>query len=177
MKHWVNLTNGLLYLEELPSDVHFTRIQSTTLESKNWIKLFSDLDHNFLLHLALGYECMLYDCGCNKTISRTIYQGIPVIKYVLDRYWYDKIETPYIIDRTGKVTKKADINFFNSIYEFLFCYNSTKEKEAVKVKLKYYKKFLNSTEVHLKGISKCTDKDGNYEYFVELLKNYKNERS
>ena len=53
-KNWINLTNGIEDIENL-DNFSFIRIQSTTLERKDYIKLFLDLDHNFLIHLVFLY--------------------------------------------------------------------------------------------------------------------------
>lgn len=171
-KHFLNLTNGIEWLDDLPmDDINFIRIQSTTIERNNWIKLFTDLDHNFLLHLAIGSNCKVYDCGTNRECSKSIYKGLEVIRYVLNRYWFDiKPDKVFRLGRDGRITSQCIVNELNNIYENLFIYNITKEKEAVKTKLKYYKKFLMCNEITLEGYSKSTIHDGNWTYYHELLK-------
>lgn len=175
-KHFVNLTNGILAIPELDQagiPYEFIRIQSTTLENKNWIKLFTDLDHNFLINLALGNMCIVYDYGTNRPYSKTIYMGLEIIRYILNRYWYnyDDLEARRYT-RNGKSFVNGMRGYYNEIYEKLFIYDSTKEKIALKNKLKYYKRFLNDNTINLEGRSESTDKDGNYEYMSNLLKKY-----
>jgi len=64
--NFLNLSNGTEAITEIEAPFSFVRIQSTTLERKDYIKLFLDLDHNFLLHLALGYHCIVHDRGTNR---------------------------------------------------------------------------------------------------------------
>lgn len=170
-KNWINLTNGIEDIENL-DNFSFIRIQSTTLERKDYIKLFLDLDHNFLIHLALGFDCVVYDRGTRKKYSKTISRGIPIIRYVLNRYWYGIQEKCFFVNRNGKELSNQT-KYVEDIYNFLFLFNSNSEKEKVKTKLKYYKKFLNADEVYLKGESNSTNNDGNYPlYFNMLKKNY-----
>lgn len=173
-KHYINLTNGIEWLEELKGEqnIGFIRICSTTLEGKNYVKLFRDLDHDFLMNLALGTECIVYDCGANKEIARAMYSGIPIIRYVLNKRWMGiaPIFTP-IIRRNG-ITKMNGVSLFDEIYNQLFVYNQDQNKEAVKTKLDYYKKFLNCPEVNLTFKSRTTEKDGDYIYYKTLLLNH-----
>ena len=167
--NFLNLSNGTEAITEIKAPFSFIRIQSTTLERKDYIKLFLDLDHNFLLHLALGYHCIVHDRGTNRKNSKVISRGIPIIEYVLNRYWYGIEEKCWFKQRNG-VSFLDETGYASSIYDFLFVYDSNTEKQKVKTKLKYYKKFLNSDRVHLQGESVSTKNDGNYPYFFELLK-------
>lgn len=171
-KHFLNLTNGIEFANELNGkgiDYEFIRIQSTTIERKDWIKLFNDLDHNFLLNLAIGNKCLVYDCGTNRLNSKTIYYAIPLIRYILNREWHGITpETVYIGNRNN-IVQTESIDYFNHIFNSLFTFNTTKEKQAVKTKLRYYKRFLNSNEVLIEGVSKSTSNDGNYSLYKEML--------
>ena len=167
--NFLNLSNGTEAITEIEAPFSFIRIQSTTLERKDYIKLFLDLDHNFLLHLALGYHCIVHDRGTNRKNSKVISRGIPIIEYVLNRYWYGIEEKCWFKQRNG-VSFLDETGYASSIYDNLFVYDSNSEKQKVKTKLKYYKKFLNSDRVHLQGESVSTKNDGNYPYFFELLK-------
>lgn len=48
---YLNLTNGLEYLDEI-QNYKLVRIQSSLCERKCWDKLIQDLDYNFLFDLA-----------------------------------------------------------------------------------------------------------------------------
>lgn len=175
-KHFLNLTNGIEWLENNQASrlymFDFIRIQSTTIERNDWIKLFSDLDHNFLFHLAIGTECKVYDCGTNRVCSKSIYKGLEVIRYVLNRYWFGlDSEKVFKLGRDGNISTIDIKNELNDIYENLLVYNLTKEKRAVKNKLKYYKKFLMMCDkIKLEGFSKPTIHDGDWNYYHNVLK-------
>lgn len=172
-KHYINLTNGIEKLEEIVSlnePYSFLRICSTTIECKNWVKLFTDLDHDFLMHLVLGFECNVYDFGTNRVMSKTCYVGIPLIRYVLTRFYLDKETDEFRIGRNGNVTKENYSKYFSQIYEYLFMYDRGKEgKLFLKTKLAYYKKFLNTDVINLNAISESTSNDGNCDYYRHLL--------
>ena len=76
-------------------EISFIRIQSSRCESNDLDGILSDLDHNLLIHLALGVPCIVYDCGSRGTkwpddeqgISRAIWSGLSWIKYALKRCW------------------------------------------------------------------------------------------
>ena len=168
MKHFINLTNGLEFIDELP-DYNFIRIRSTTLERKDYYFLLMDLDHNFLMNLALGEECIVYDCGTRRNLSKTIYKGIPLIKYILERFWLDVDNVPYILSRDGSF-KRNSHDYFSKIYADLFIHNRDNNKLKLKRKLNYFRKFLKINEqVNLSGVSISTNNDGNYEYFKNKL--------
>lgn len=171
-KHFINLTNGIEKIPELNSsgiEFSFIRIQSTTLERKDYIKLLQDLDHNLLIHLALGFNCIIYDYGTNRNISKTIYLGIPFIEYTLNKLWYNLDEVPYRYTRS--TYEKLKEPSFGHIYNDIFIHNQNNIKNNLKTKLKYYKKFLNSDKINIKGVSKSTNNDGKYQYYFELLNN------
>lgn len=170
-KNFINLTNGIEafeYYGERLHNPHFLRIQSTTLERKDWIKLFMELDYDFLMYLALGYECRVYDFGTSKPYSKTIYQGLPIIEYVLTKYWLGKESKPYRLTRQGERVD-ADKKLYNFIYDTLFTYNTTKEKQLVRNKLRYFKNYVRADYLNLVGVSMSTENDGNVPYYRELL--------
>lgn len=175
IKHYLNLTNGIAWLkqiQETKEPYSFIRIQSTTLERKDYIKLFQDLDHDLLLHLALGWECVIYDCGTNRPFSKTIYTGVPLIRYILNRRWFGTFtDQVFRLNRDG--SKGANVSeYYDFVYRNLFEYEQNKEKTSLKKKLDYYKRYLGCKEIMIEGKSISTDKDGNYPYFAEILKTY-----
>lgn len=175
IKHYINLTNGIEALEKVKSfkePYSFIRIQSTTLEGNNYLKLMQDLDHDFLLNLVLGVEVKVYDFGTNRKLSKTIYKGIPLIRYILNRFWLGLEKDCYFLGRNN--THPMLVNdHVNNIYERLFIFDNNREKSILKNKLGYYKRFINCEEINLEGISESTKNDGNYGYYRELLvKNY-----
>ena len=92
-KTYLNLTNGIEFLDKFNArveDIKFVRIQSCACERHLWDKLINDLDYNFLLDLALGYEVVVWDTSARKRESRAMYQGLKLIEYVLNKIWFDK---------------------------------------------------------------------------------------
>ena len=88
-------------------------------------------------------------------MSRAMYQGIEFIKYVLNRSWLDKEE-------------KAIVKGHNVTEYFRQEYN--KLNESTKKKLDYMKKFLNTEEIHIETYCRKSCRDGQYEYFKELVR-------
>lgn len=158
-KYFINMTNGIEVLTELLShDVQFIRIQSTACEQKRWNFILQDLDNNFLLCLALGFECVIYDFSSKKEISRALYQGISWIEFVLNRVWFGREITPFV--------KKCNVKkYFQEIYSKL-------EKRTFQ-KIYYFKKFLLTDEIKINLISRKTKNDSNYTYYRDILKQWK----
>jgi hypothetical protein len=153
-KHYLNLTNGLEFYNQF-KDVGYVRIQSTTLESKKWNKVILELDYNFLIDIALGFNVVVIDASAKKNESRAIYQGLPWIKFVLNKRWFNKIELTYVRE-------------YNCTKYFLFCYN--KLSKLTKQKLDYCSNFLNCDEIRLNGLCFKTNHDGNYKFYSDILK-------
>lgn len=140
MAHFVNLTNGLEWINDLPS-YSFLRIESTAIEREEWTRILNDLDANFLMCLALGRECHVYDCGAGREVSKTISVGLPYIKNILTDLWLRDKEAVALTD----------------------------EERAAKRKIKYYKRYLNTKKIHLVGHSRYTENDGDKELYRSLI--------
>lgn len=178
MKHFfINLTNGIEYLEsEIDGKIHFIRLRSTTIERKDYIFLLMDLDHNFLLHLALGKECILVDYGTRRKNSKTCYTGVPLIKYLLGKYWFGIEEVTHRTSRSSDVLIGDVIEHFKHIYDYIFTFNSTAEKNKLKTKLNYFKRFIDKDKlINLSYLSSSTINDGNNAHYIKILKTYYNE--
>ena len=169
IKHFINLTNGIEFIPYL-NDYEFIRIQSTTIEQKNWIKLFSDLDHNFIMNLVLGNKCHVYDCGSKRLLSKTIYLGVPLINYVLSKYFEFRLPYPVRASTRG-VPIYNEEKYYNEIFDFLFVHNRTKEKTHLIRKIKYYKKFLHTDRLYLIGHSMSSRNDDKHPFFAQMIKN------
>lgn len=177
MKHYfINLTNGIERLPELQETgdpLHFLRIRSTTLERKDWIFLLMDLDHNFLMHLALGKECVVVDYGTNRKNSKTCYKAVPLIRYLLTRRWYGgKIDAVRYTRSSDKVLD--DTKHYEYIYDYLFLHDQNNDKRKLKRKLDYFKNFIGGvgSTVKLSHLCESTVKDGKYPYYAEIVKKY-----
>jgi len=154
MKCYVNLTNGIECIQKLGlRDYRFIRIQSTACEQKRWDFIIQDLDYDFLMSLALGENVVVFDTS-KREVSRAVWQGLKWIEYVLSRRWLERESTAIV--RNHNVT-----GYFRSMYKEL-------ENRTFK-KIDYFKKFLNIESVDIGYVCMCTDKDGNYSYFKEVL--------
>lgn len=47
------------------------------------------LDSNFLMNLAVGNTCIVYDYSQNKEMPRALYQGLEYIKFILYKRWFN----------------------------------------------------------------------------------------
>lgn len=153
MKIYLNLTNGLEYLKELPSyKWKFVRIQSTKCEQKDWNFIIEDLDYEFLFDVGRGEIVYVFDKSERKEMSRALYQGLEWIKYVLNRRWLGKIIVPKVKD--NNVSTYFDIQY-------------NKLSRRAKKKLDYVKKFITSNCINIIPIqtSKST-----YSNDVEMFK-------
>ncbi|HAX18280.1 MAG TPA: hypothetical protein DCY00_06770 [Actinobacteria bacterium] len=172
-KHFINLTNGIEQIPNLkPEEINFLRIQSTTLERKNYYKLFSELDNNFLMNLVLGNKCIVYDFGTNKPLSKTIYLGLPIIEYCLNKYW-----TGYEADKV-MVGRKFQCNIKDyvekEIYQKYFMHHGEKTLQAkinLTQKFFYFKKFIRG-RINLIGVSKPTNHDSDILFYKNIIEKY-----
>ena len=169
----INITNGIEALPILDGNasVMFTNIQSTHLEQKQFNTIMNRLGADFLMKLALGHRMYVVDFGTHKEIPRSLYTGVPFIKYALERAWYDKIPTKVFI--TPRSSKARAINVARDFYNY---YN-----KLTKSTLRYLKKFRpyashcpvdSDREVKLVGISASTSHDGDSELYIQLVTNW-----
>jgi len=175
IKHFINLTNGIEFISELQekgiTDINFIRIESTTLERKDFIKLLNSLDSNLLMYLALGYKCYFYDAGTNRNFSKTCYLGVPLINYILSRRWTGNVPIAYRYSRSGKERITDVAGRSDWIYNFLFTFEqSDKAKRSMKRKIDYYKRYITNGKIgELIPISHSTSNDGNYAYYAKVV--------
>lgn len=129
-KRYVNLTNSIEAISQLNlSDYSFIRIQSTICEQKLWDRLIQDLDYDFLMNVALGNKCVVYDYGANKPIPRAIYQGLEFIKYVLHKRWLNQ-EYQTNVNKSNNKDIRRDCNSY-----FESCYKNLNDRTKKKVRL------------------------------------------
>ena len=85
--HFINLSNGveaLPMLEGVPTS--FVRIQSSHCEANNFNGILGGLDSTFLMYLAMGHVCYIYDFGSRnkkRKAPRAVWYGITFVKYAL----------------------------------------------------------------------------------------------
>lgn len=160
-QHFINLTGGLELLDylkekEVKSNIFFTRIQSTHLEQTLFERVIKDLDTNLLYFLSQGYDCAIYDSGSRASdgCPRTIWQGIPWIRFVLERFWFGDPKEAWVKD--VHVTK-----YFERIVNDF-------ESSTVK-KITYFEKFLKADYINIRGIYQKAN-DPNHEKAEERIK-------
>lgn len=158
--NYINLTNGIESLQTLPSEFRFIRIQSTICEQKLWDKLIQELDYDFLLNVAIGNECVIYDYGARKPVPRAAYQGIEFLKYVLHKRWLNK---EYLTDcnrSKGEHFRKDCNSYFESCYQNL--------EDRTKKKLDYFKPYVVG-EINIVTVTDATVHDGDREFYKNIL--------
>lgn len=160
-KIYVNLTNGIEAIPTIKYNYSFIRIQSTICEQKNWDRLIQELDYDFLMNLALGNECDVYDYGANKPIPRAMYQGIEFVKYTLYRRWVNK-EYQTNVNRSKNKDRINNCNdYFSKCYEKL--------DDRTKKKLDYFLPYINTDEIKLNYICDSTIHDNDKEFYRNIL--------
>lgn len=162
-KIYINLTNGIEALPRLTGDIRFIRIQSTHCEQKLWSQLILDLDYDFLMNVALGYECVIYDFGAKKPIPRALYQGVEFIKYALHMRWLKQLYQPRISRSGCKENGHKCEEYFNQCYQDL--------SDKAKKKLDYFMPFV-AGEINIVTKSDSTIHDGNKNYYRDILEVY-----
>ncbi len=159
-KIFLNLTNGIEAVEKYgldPGDVSFIRLQSCHCERHKFDEIIKELDHNFLMCLALGMDCVVYDFGANSALSKAVYLGLEWVRYVLERRWFGRASDPV-------VKGKRVAAHFEKYYSEL--------QPKTKKKVDYYKKYLATSIIHLEGISSETANDNKPGYFRGVLEQY-----
>lgn len=136
--------------------------------------MLDKLDPNLLINLSLGNTCHFIDFGTNRKVLKTIYEGIPFIEYVLNRLWLNKEILQYRYSKND-LTKFYDIgDKYHKIYEELFVKNMNDSKGILSKELKYYKRFLNTTEIRIIPHAEATYHDGDANYYRKILLQYNN---
>jgi len=154
MIYFYNLTNGI-ERAKINKSPHILRIQSSHIESKSWNYLFAQLSDELLFYLAIGEECCIIEGSPKPTRSALAHVGIPIILYVLNRIWFDE-RIPFLL---------IDKNYLERVFRSL--------SRSTRNKLKYYRKFLLTNEIKLRCFISSTQKDGQYQWFREKIKNQK----
>ena len=78
-KHFVNLTNGVEAVPVLQKNsvpFGFIRVQSSQCESQAMEKVMLELDSSFLIALALGWPCVVWDFGSRNRPGVPL-EGVP----------------------------------------------------------------------------------------------------
>lgn len=154
--NYINLTNGI---EALPAvkNPRFLRIQSSHCEAKQWESILNSASDDFLLNLAIGNDCFIYDYSNKDKIPKSFYLGINWIQYCLFKTWLPFIEY------TPKIKGHNVTEYFNKQYKKL-------SRKTLK-RIKYFKKFLNIDDIKIYFGYKQTTHDGDYNYYRRTLLN------
>lgn len=166
---YLNVTNGLEAIPILDrlgkSDPHFVHIQSTHLEQKELELLVNRLGSDLMMNLALGRRCVVIDYGAKKEVSRAAYQGVPFIKMMLERLWFNK--EPDVVEIYPRYVGTAAHNAKNLFVEWI-CSLKQKTRHYIKKYAKYANRYCDG-QVRLDYISCSTDEDGHADYHVDCL--------
>lgn len=154
MMHFLNLTNGIAWASAIKHD-GLVRIQSTACEQKLWSDIIADLDYSFLIPLAMGRPCVIYDCGARKETSRAIWQGVEFIRAASTMRWMGR--------RIPVIWRGHDA----SVYAHQ---QIARLDRRAKSRLDYAGRFLATSNLSLRGVSVATTHDGDYEQFADLLR-------
>lgn len=150
---YINLTNGLERLGEVPEPFGFIRIQSTWCEQKEWGRILDNLDNDFLFRLAVGYRIFIIDGSPKKKAPRAIYQGIPWIRYATNMLWFGYSENPTV--------KGHDVGVY-----FFECFKDL--PESTKKRVKYFAKFAKpGGEIY--GVPFQALNDGDYQHYSDIV--------
>lgn len=158
-KIFINLTNGIEAIDKYNlniEDVSYIRLLSCHCERSNFIDILDDLDNNFYMYLALGYNCIVYDFSANSENSKAMYIGLYWVEYVLRRRWFGETVSPQI--KGWDVSERFDM-FYKKI------------DRKLRRKLDYFKKYLNCSSISIQTICSETANDNKADYYVELLLN------
>ena len=137
-----------------PTDYRLIRIQSTACEQKRWSFILEDLSYEFLIHAAMGDTCRVWDTSARKEVSRAIHQGLPWIKYAMERRWFAK-------------SAAAIVRGCNAEGYFDQCYRQLSDR--AKGKLDYASKFLATDTVRFDSRCKQSGLDGKYDELSAML--------
>lgn len=159
-KHYINLSNGILAIEEYGlKDYSFIRIQSTACEQGNLDTIIESISDDLLMNLALGNcHCHLYDYGSRTPIPRSFWMGVEWLKYVLHKIWFHTTYTP--VNRRGKLDTPL-----GSYFELKF----RELSDSSRKRIKYYRKWLMTDTLNIYTHAKHTTLDSQYDYMKTIL--------
>lgn len=143
--NFLNLTNGLLAIRDYGlTDYLYIRIQSTWCEQKRWGPILDALSDDFLVAVASGAPCIVYDYGAQKQVPRAIWQGLEWVKFALHRRWFHADYQP-----VGRAISMW--TYFDRVYRHL--------PQSTLNRLRYYGKFVNRPP-QITAVTGATHLDG-----------------
>lgn len=170
-----------------PEQVAFCRIQSSHCEAQDFYGVLWNLDHNLLMHLALGFECRVYDFGSRGNVwqtpdgasetlwvPRAVWWGLEWSRYALETLWY--LESDATSDahsgvgmlRNGRVRAPL-LRGYN--VRTLFDDKLRALPKPLWKRLKYYRAHLapGLRELRLRGYYTGTELDGQKDVYARHL--------
>ena len=182
-RHFINLSNGAEAIGLLtkagvpPEAISFMRIQSSHCEAQDFNGILQNLDHNLLMHLALGYDCRVYDFGSRGNLwegdSENPGSSEPVQKYVPRALWWGLEWSRYALSRLWRLEDDCATPPLLRGYnvETLYASKLSELPKPLRKKLKYYRNHLapELTSLRLKGYFAGTLLDGNKEAYRAML--------
>jgi hypothetical protein len=176
-RHYINLSNGieaigpLLEAGLLPDHVRFCRVQSSHCEAQDFHAILQNLDHDLLMHLALGFDVRVYDFGSRgnfwqdshedgpKYVPRAVWWGLEWSRYALSEVWH--LDPPPPLLRGYNV-------------EDLFREKANTLPKPLHKRLKYYRSYLSPglSKLQLSGYYAQTLLDGKKDAYHEMLQAY-----
>ena len=154
--HYINLTNGIewvthIMVEYHNADIRFIRLQSTHCEQKLWDDVIANIDADFLMNLALGNKCIVYDDSAHSDTSRAVWQGMLFLRMAINKRWFDS---------TG-IINDSQHRYLSGVINNL--------SKPSKNKLDYFKKFINCDKIELDTVCANTHHDGDIGFFRKIL--------
>lgn len=197
VRHFINLSNGaeampLLAAAGLPPEgVSFIRVQSSHCEAQDFYGLLQNLDHNLLMHLALGFECRVYDFGSRgnyweapaktsvagaqgdlsdaATEEMTAEPGVE-LQYVPRAIWWGLEWSRYALNALWKLEAQTPLLRGYNV-QALFDEKLRHIPKPLFKRVKYYRSYLapDLREVRLQGYYAQTLLDGNKDAYRAFL--------
>ena len=178
VRHFINLSNGAEVLRSLkaggvsPDAISFMRVQSSHCEAQDFNGLLNGLDHNLLMHLALGFDCRVYDFGSRGNqwlvegsddetehlyVPRAVWWGLEWTRFALSRMWRLPEQGPPLL-RGYNVQRPFEAKL-NEL------------PKSLAKRLKYYRSHLapDLDTLHLRGYYAPAAHDGEKEVYREML--------
>ena len=164
-RHYVNLTNGLEDLADLlvtPATWSFSRLRRTTIEREKWDAFLGEVPDDMIMHLALGWRCVVHDRGTLRPLSKTLFFGVPLIRYALDRTWTGVVpeQVPLVGPRRGPAPDGAAR--FDAVYRGL--------RHDTLGRVRYYARYWTGGPADLVGAGSATEHDGDVAYYAHLAR-------
>jgi len=176
VKRFINLTNGMEVIPQLLTsgisfdDLNWIRIQSTHCENTNYYGIMESLDANFLMNVAVGNVCLIFDYGSRGTgqligtddhrygIPRSYWWGIEWIRHCLSFVW--KLE-----EANSQQRFVRGYNAKNIFDEQLLQMPKTLQR-----RLKYYRPYVLTRALHIYPIYSRTSNDGEKTFYHDLMR-------